>query len=344
MRGELQLLLSCSGIYSFYLYYGVLQERIFKPDATDGSRFTQTLSLLLVQCFFNLVLGALGAALLGPGFAEERRRVSAVAESSPFARFGVKHSGTAWVALFSLSYLTAMTCSNSALQYVSYPFQALAKSCKMVPVMLANVSLGGVRYSALEFAVVLMITGGVVGFSLAKQAAAGSIVGDSSAFGMGLLFASLCLDGVTSSSQKLFSEEFRPSSYFLMAAMNLFSCLYVAPAAALTGEAAAALAYVQEHPALLYDIVAFSMCSAFGQLFIFYSVVNLGPLATTTITTTRKFFTVLVSVFLFPENELNARQWAAVLLVFSGLAIELAHKAGKSRAKTVAKAEKPKTS
>ena len=35
----------------------------------------------------------------------------------------------------AVSFIGAMFCSNQALRYVSYPVQALAKSCKMVPVI-----------------------------------------------------------------------------------------------------------------------------------------------------------------------------------------------------------------
>ena len=41
-----------------------------------------------------------------------------------------------------------------------------------------------------------------------------------------------------------------------------------------------------------------------------------------TITTTRKFFTVLVSIFSF-NHEMGTTQWVAIGMVFSGLLIEL---------------------
>ena len=50
-----------------------------------------------------------------------------------------------------------------------------------------------------------------------------------------------------------------------------------------------------------------------------------------TITTTRKFFTILLSVLIHPENKLAAIQWAAVALVFSGLGGEIHQKWEKSR-------------
>jgi UDP-galactose transporter B1 len=58
-----------------------------------------------------------------------------------------------------------------------------------------------------------------------------------------------------------------------------------------------------------------------------------GPLVCTTITTTRKFFTILISVFLNPNNSLTQAQWGAVGLVFLGLSAELYEKYEKKKKK-----------
>ena len=47
-------LLACvAGIYTFYLYYGVYQEKVWKPDPDTGDRFASTAFLLLCQCACN---------------------------------------------------------------------------------------------------------------------------------------------------------------------------------------------------------------------------------------------------------------------------------------------------
>lgn len=84
-------------------------------------------------------------------------------------------------------------------------------------------------------------------------------------------------------------------------------------------------------PPFWLNSVAFS--SALGQNFIFYTITGPGPLACTTITTTRKFFTILASVLLYPENSLSPAQWFSVLVVFTGLFIELQDKYQKHKTK-----------
>ena len=68
------------------------------------------------------------------------------------------------------------------------------------------------------------------------------------------------------------------------------------------------------------DILVFCACGAVGQLFIFHTIKTFGSLANTIITTTRKFFNILLSV-VWSGNPLLPRQWVAVALVFIGLAV-----------------------
>jgi UDP-galactose transporter B1 len=327
----MKVLVSAAGIYSFYLYYGVLQERIYRAEGAGGERFSQTLLLLAAQCLANWVLGAV--AVLVEGGKGTDKEVGAPARSSPWGT----HSGRTWLAIISVSYLCAMGCSNQSLQFVSYPFQALAKSCKMVPVMLGGVLLGGKRYRWYEYLAVLLITGGVLLFQLDKG---GSLLEGNTAWGMGLLFASLVLDGLTSSNQDLFSHEYGPSGSYMMREMNFWSLLLLLPLLAVTGEGTSGLAFALRNPHVMYDIVMFALCSAVGQQFIFFCIVGPGPLVCTTITTTRKFFTVLLSVLWFPDNKLSNKQWLAVALVFAGISIELVSKRLNKRSKEPAKDKK----
>lgn len=79
--------------------------------------------------------------------------------------------------------------------------------------------------------------------------------------------------------------------------------------------------YMRSHPELLQTLCLFALTSAFGQLFIFYTIRSFDSLVLTTITTTRKFFTIVLSVFWFGHS-LNTKQWLAVGLVFAGLVLD----------------------
>lgn len=91
----------------------------------------------------------------------------------------------------TLLYAAAMGCTNLSLMYVSYPTQALAKSCKILPVMLSGFFVKHIKYHWLQYLSVLLITIGVLEFQLIGGKAGGS----DSVLGLVLLFASLACDG-----------------------------------------------------------------------------------------------------------------------------------------------------
>ena len=79
--------------------------------------------------------------------------------------------------------------------------------------------------------------------------------------------------------------------------------------------------FVQRNPDCLKWLAALGICSALGQHFIFSIVTGYGPLLCSIVTTTRKFFTILLSVVLF-GNSLTSQQWSGSVLVFIGLALD----------------------
>lgn len=67
-----------------------------------------------------------------------------------------------------------------------------------------------------------------------------------------------------------------------------------------------------------YKIAALNATVAAGQVFIFLTINWYSPVMTTTITTTRKFFTILLSVWTY-GHDFSTWQWFAIALVFTGL-------------------------
>jgi len=333
----LRLAYCAAGINICYLYYGYLQERLFRPDK-NGDRFDNTLFLFAVQCFVNALFALAATTVLGRD--AHQKPLWKHAATAPV---GVKNMpGYLWLGLIAATYLLAMLTSNEALRYVRYPAQALAKSCKMVPVMLGS-ALMGVRYSARQYATVMCITAGIFLFQMGGASSKHGSPKDSEheMFGMALLCLSLVLDGFTGSNQHNFDREYQLSSHDLMLGMNAMSCAYLCVALPLTGELQRGLAFLAAHPAIQWDVLLFAMSSALGQHFIFETVTGPGSLACTTITTTRKFFTILISVFMYSDNRLDVQQWGGVALVFLGLGAELWVKLGERRhAHVAARAKK----
>eukprot|EP00051_Salpingoeca_urceolata_P028161 m.485356 g.485356 ORF g.485356 m.485356 type:complete len:336 (+) comp23777_c0_seq1:200-1207(+) len=300
-----QLLYGAGGIYLSYMTYGIVQEWVFKRVAPDGSKFTFTLTLLLLQCFANAVAALIATQLSPPKPGLGPQTMGDY----------VQHS------LPGFTYLAAMLCSNVALMYVSYPTQALGKSCKMIPVMVSDVLLFGKRYSLREYITVACIT---LGIAIFQQKNAG---GETSWVGLGLLFASLSLDGVTGPKQEALRRKQHPTVHQMMLLCNAWAIVFVVLALATFGEGLDGIRYIfhPDNTELLNYVVLFSLCSALGQNFIFYTIHTFGALVCTTITTTRKFFTILLSVIVYGHS-LKTTQWLGVSIVFAALGSQLYEK------------------
>lgn len=334
LRQGLELLVVTLGIYACYLNYGLLQEVIYAGPYADGERFTYSAFLVLVQVSMNATAAALVLAVqafLARGkkrtFAEAARKAKPV----PFLEYMV----------VALCYLSAMLFSFTALNHMSYPMQALGKSCKMVPVMVMGVFIRRKRYSLREVLCVFLVTAGVAAFSF-KPKKAGGGDGPTTPLGAALLLASLTMDGVTGPLQERLVACHAPTTHQLMFWQNAASVVWLAVGLAVTGEGAAAVAFCSRHYAtspLVGNMLKFAVVSAAGQNFIFYCVRHFSALVTTTITTTRKMFTVLLSIVVF-EHTMAPRQWAGMGLVWLAITWEAVSKMQTMKAKEARGAEK----
>ena len=91
----------------------------------------------------------------------------------------------------SLNFLT-MYCSNFALKFVDYPFMALAKSAKILPVILTGWITGVYKLTRSQVVIAITISAGLVIFNSKKMQ---NGLGNDSAFGIGLVLLSLLFDG-----------------------------------------------------------------------------------------------------------------------------------------------------
>ena len=85
-----------------------------------------------------------------------------------------------------------------------------------------------------------------------------------------------------------------------------------------SNELAEALAFIQRHPRVGYDVLAFSLCGAVGQVFIFHTLQVYSSLLLVTVTVTRKMMSMVLSVIWF-GHKIQGMQWLGVALVFSGI-------------------------
>ena len=306
---SVQLAIGCTGIFVSFSYFAVLQEDVYKKSY-GGEYFKYTFLALVAERGVNAAIGLLGMCLFGgSGLAIPHRDIF----------------------VSGISQMLAMAGSNEALRYVSYPTQVLGKSCKMVPVMAGGIVLGGKTYSCFEYVQVLMITAGVCVFNLYGKKKKG---GSDSALGLALIGFSLVMDAVTGGLQDKVKKRTKelnpdkgekpvPTMHESMFWTNLSGFLVALALSLATGHLVDGVAFCVKYPEVTYAILVYSLASAVGQNFIYYTITQFNPLVLTTVTTTRKIFTTVYSVFRNPANRLNEMQWAGCGCVFVGMLLDI---------------------
>ena len=263
-------------------------------------------------------------------------------------------------------FLVAVTSSlaspfgYASLSHVDYITFILAKSCKLLPVMLLHLTVFRKSYPLSKYLVVALVTAGVAIFTVYNPSSAkkaSSTNRSSSLWGLLLLSINLLFDGITNSTQDYIFGTFR--SYTgpqMMVAQNLLSTLltvfylllsplfpssfsFASTASSGPNELAAALNFIAKHPPVFLDVVAFAACGAFGQIFIYYTLSKFSSLLLVTVTVTRKMLTMMLSVLWFGHS-LTAMQWVGVSMVFGGVGNEARIQRNEKIAKEKARSKK----
>ncbi|CAD5183921.1 unnamed protein product [Musa acuminata subsp. malaccensis] len=302
------LALCVAGIWSAYIYQGVLQETVStKLFGPDGKRFEHLSFLNLAQnvvCFvWSLIMIKLWSRSSSGG--------------APLWSY--------WSP--SITNTIGPSMGIEALKYISYPAQVLAKSTKMIPVMLMGTLVYGIKYTIPEYICTFLVAGGVSSFALLKTSSKtiSKLAHPNAPLGYGLCFLNLAFDGFTNATQDSIKARYpKTSAWDIMLGMNLWGSIYnvIYMFGWPRGSGYEAVRFCQEHPEAAWDILMYCLCGAVGQNFIFLTISRFGSLANTTITTTRKFVSIVVSSVI-SGNPLSQKQWASVVMVFSGLSLQI---------------------
>ncbi|PIO52424.1 hypothetical protein TELCIR_26270 [Teladorsagia circumcincta] len=129
------------------------------------------------------------------------------------------------------------------------------------------------------------------------------------------------MDGTTTSIQDRINISYKRSTLSMMFYMNFFSTIYLMIGLFVTGELFEFIGFVQRHPHVLFELCFVAASSCGGQYFIFKTISEFSPLTCSVITTTRKLFTIIISV-VFMNHPLLERQKWATFIVFSGLIMD----------------------
>mmetsp|Transcript_18737 Transcript_18737/g.24127 ORF Transcript_18737/g.24127 Transcript_18737/m.24127 type:complete len:424 (+) Transcript_18737:107-1378(+) len=334
----LQLPICATGICVSYLYYGWFQERLFtNPQERLGPSF-----VLVTSCITNTIVALiwqeLSRQITTTTSTEKPIKAATPAATSPSRASSSSLLNHKLLIVTAGLYVGAMTFSNEAVPLVSYPVAVLAKSCKLIPIMLVGQFVEHKLYSASEWLAALLISAGIVVFHL-SQMVHQSAATHHQTIGMALLGLSLFCDGLLSSCQNLLKRPMKKEGYHppnaaqTMLFVNLYALLYLVPWTIYNGQ-------MQDGTERFWQassrLVIVNGAVGFGQIFIFLTCAWYDPIVTTTITTTRKFFTIILSVHTY-GHVFSALQWTAVAMVFCGLYLSILGQQQGKKNKNVAK-------
>jgi len=316
------------GIYGAYLTQGwVTEELQSKRFGSAQERFPHIACLSSIQALGCYLFSSIIIVLMGAFNGSQRDKIST--EKRPqlvdYLRVAITNS-------------IGPTCGVQALKNVSYPAQILAKSCKTVPVMLVKSLVYGVHFSPLEYLSALLIGGGIGTFAWKTSAKVlEKLEAPNAPLGYLLIAINLVFDGYTNAAQDHLRDHYpRVTPFDMMQGVNFWTALITGTYTwVLTTTGVEVWVFCVRNPEALRDVFLFCLTGAVGQIFIFLTIKSFGTLTLTTITTTRKFFNILLSVVL-SHNPLLPLQWAGVGLVFSGLFLSQIAKPTKSKPGTTA--------
>jgi len=318
-----KLLIAAAGIYGAYINYGLYQDAVMKystkctpQQLKAGCKVEKFAKVWFLNC-----LEALGSALLASlGFL--------FLKSNDVSK--LPHS---LIALSGLTQTTAKFGMVSALVYkVSYAVVTLAKSAKMAPVMIGEL-LRGKSYSLQQYLQVGAIIAGTILVSWKPEDGKGEKK-SSDMMGVACIMLSLAGDGLTGFAQGLCKNKMKDSKlkenpHESMFFTNLYMAIICAGMAHYYGQLTSGIAFCQANPEILQKIVYFCACSAIGQIFIFFTIANFDSLTSTTITTTRKIFTVLLAIYNdYAKNPMDMVNWGGLIVAIIGISGEIIEKTG----------------
>ncbi|GAA5934766.1 hypothetical protein JCM1841_005040 [Sporobolomyces salmonicolor] len=336
---HMSLMLHGAGLVFIYSLYGVLQEKIMKSSTygPNNEHFTSSSLLIVANRVFSISVGFLILFYKSRQSPEAGSFAQRLRPTSPYFAY-------ASVAVFNF---LSTSCQYQALRYVSYTTQSLAKTSKMIPVLVVGALIWKKKHLTREWVAGAVILAGCATYLFStpptphgSHAAAAASADDESWFngmaGTFFLVGYLFFDGLVSTTQeKVFgknpasSDPFGPDSPVLdqMIWTNVFAALIasaMAVASSATGSFWPNVELLLTSGSLIWDVCVFSAASAVGLIILLNTIASFGALTSSLIMTIRQFLSILINAGIFGNfSSVSLVGWTGVFWVASGIWIKI---------------------
>lgn len=278
------------GLMVSYLTWGYMQELImtteFEPteDSPDG-RFPSAAFCVFSNRFLAIIV-AMVAVKLRHGSVFHNN----VAPLHAFTPCALSNTMSSW-------------SQYASLRYVSFPVQTVFKSSKIIPVMIMGKLLKGTTYPRSQYIEAFCITIGVAIFSVYAQESKR----DTSTEIIGLIYMLMYItfDCFTSQWQDKIYVTYGKQNvdpYQMMLGVNVSAICITTLGLFFSGDFPRVWRFFIVNPnVLIYNIVT-AITSASGQLCIYYTIKEFGPIVFTIIMTVRQMISICISAYKFGHH------------------------------------------
>ena len=302
-----------TGLQVSYLTWGYMQELIMTttfeptPSAPDG-RFPSAAFCVFSNRFLAIIVAVIAVRIKHGAILKNN-----VAPLVAFAPCALSNTMSSW-------------SQYASLRYVSFPVQTVFKSSKIIPVMIMGKFLKGTTYPYTQYLEALLITIGVAIFSVASKSSNSETTTEL----LGLMFMTtyITFDCFTSQWQsKIYDKYGKPNvdPYQMMLGVNSSAIVITTLGLLVGGDIPKIIEFFKVNPSVLQYNIITAITSASGQLFIYTTIKEFGPIVFTVIMTTRQMISICISSILFGHT----MTWKAAVgasLVFGVLFYQIRNK------------------
>lgn len=214
----------------------------------------------------------------------------------------------------------------ASLRFVSFPVQTVFKSSKIIPVMIMGKVLKGTVYPCTQYVEAFFITVGVAIFSLASKESDS----DNTTELRGLIFM-LCYitaDCFTSQWQDRVYQTYGRANidpYQMMLGVNTSAICITTAGLIFSGDFPKVFEFFSVNPNVLWYNIVTAITSASGQLCIYYTIKEFGPIVFTIIMTVRQMISICISAVVF-GHAISALALCGASVVFGVLFYQIRRK------------------
>jgi adenosine 3'-phospho 5'-phosphosulfate transporter B2 len=214
----------------------------------------------------------------------------------------------------------------ASLRYVSFPVQTVFKSSKIIPVMIMGKLLKGAIYPSSQYGEAALITLGVAIFSVASQEP--SRESQTQVAGLIFMLMYITFDCFTSQWQSKIYDMYGKANvdpYQMMLGVNTSAICITTAGLIFSGDFPKVWEFFLVNPSVLVYNVITAITSASGQLCIYYTIKEFGPIVFTIIMTVRQMISICISAYKFGHH-ISSLALCGAVIVFGVLFYQIRRK------------------